>query len=67
VIERMENIRLSPAPGFMRLNLGAMAPMENNQPPSDSGPISAASTSTIIKGWVAATAALPDCSRNTPM
>ncbi|MNL28071.1 hypothetical protein D3C87_1497010 [compost metagenome] len=45
-----ENMRLSPAPGFMRLNLGAMVPAENSQPPREIGPINAASSKVIITG-----------------
>ncbi|MCY1181331.1 hypothetical protein D3C76_1235470 [compost metagenome] len=45
-----ENIRLRPAPGFMRLNFGAMVPAENSQPPREIGPINAARSKVIITG-----------------
>ncbi|MNP37892.1 hypothetical protein D3C76_1313680 [compost metagenome] len=45
-----ENMRLRPAPGFMRLNLGAMVPAENSQPPREIGPIIAASSKVIMTG-----------------
>ena len=40
----VENMRLRPAPWFMRLNLGALVPAESSQPPWEIGPISAASS-----------------------
>ncbi|MCY1250005.1 hypothetical protein D9M72_635930 [compost metagenome] len=58
-----ENMRLSPAPGFMRLNLGAMVPAENSQPPREIGPIKAASSRVIITGWIASKAICPECRR----
>ena len=45
-----ENIRLSPAAGFMRLNFGAKEPAANSQPPREIGPINAASNKVIITG-----------------
>ncbi len=62
-----ENMRLSPGPGFIRLNLGAMLPAANNQPPRETGPIKAASNSVISTGCTARIAILPECSRYWPM
>ena len=45
-----ENIRLSPASGFIRLNLGAMASAENSQPPREMGPRTEAASKIIMKG-----------------
>ncbi len=63
----VENMRLSPGPGFMRLNLGAMLPAANSQPPKETGPISAASNRVISTGCTARIAILPECSRYWPM
>ncbi len=58
---------MSPGPGFMRLNLGAMLPAANSQPPKETGPISAASSKVISTGCTARIAILPECSRYRPM
>ena len=62
-----ENMRLSPAAGFMRLNLGARLPAANSQPPSAIGPIRAAISKVMSTGWSAINAILPECSRKAPM
>jgi len=62
-----ENIRLSPAAGFMRLNLGAMLLAANSQPPRATGPISAARSKVIKIGCTARIAIFPECSRYCPM
>ena len=63
----VENMRLRPAAGFMRLNLGAMLPAANNQPPNATGPISAANSKVMRMGCTARIAILPECSRYWPM
>ncbi|MNJ67585.1 hypothetical protein D3C77_637690 [compost metagenome] len=62
-----ENIRLIPDSGFMRLNFGASELLENRNPPSDTGPMIAAISSTSNTGWVASRAILPEAMRKIPM
>ncbi|MNP65999.1 hypothetical protein D3C76_1616430 [compost metagenome] len=56
----VENMRLRPGPGFKRLNLGAMEPAANSQPPREIGPMMAASTNVIITGWIDHRAICPE-------
>ncbi|MNQ87041.1 hypothetical protein D3C85_1022510 [compost metagenome] len=63
----MENMRLSPLSGFMRLNLGAREALANSQPPSDIGPTTAAINSTNSTGCAAIRAIFPEASRNSAM
>ncbi|MDT4847934.1 hypothetical protein FQZ97_820110 [compost metagenome] len=62
-----ENIRLSPANGFMRLNLGASASAENSQPPRAMGPTMAAISRVTNSGTRASRAIFPEASRNSAM
>ncbi|MNP24473.1 hypothetical protein D3C76_1172350 [compost metagenome] len=63
----VENIRLRPDKGFMRLNFGANELPANNHPPREIGPTMAATSNTSNTGCTATSAILPEASRNRPI
>ena len=67
VSEFIENMRLIPDSGFMRLNLGCSRLPENRKPPRAMGATNEMTNSRIRIGCTDQMAILPDASRNAPM
>ncbi|MNE50315.1 hypothetical protein D3C80_1448800 [compost metagenome] len=63
----IENMRLIPDSGFMRLNFGCSRLPENTKPPSAIGATNEITNSKISTGCTAQIAILPEASRNAPI
>ncbi|MNN23550.1 hypothetical protein D3C81_1369540 [compost metagenome] len=63
----IENMRLIPDSGFMRLNFGCSRLPENRKPPSMIGATKEITNSRMSTGCTAQIAILPEASKNAPM